>query len=116
MLRDIKELYYVKVDTAVSYKYIYYTKGYAPKEASPVLYHTGKTIKVNQPDGSIKVAYMYGEKTWSYDAEEVERYREEQAVLRAKKIARNKMLKDIMSHYEAMSDDELRACLEDLNR
>ena len=116
MLRDITELYRVTVDTAVSYKYIYYTKECAPKEARPVLYHTGKTIKVNQPDGSIKVAYMYGEKAWSYDVEEVERYREEQAVIRAQKLARNKMLKDIMAHYEAMSDDELRACLEDLDR
>ena len=53
---------------------------------------------------------------WSYDVEEVERYREEQAVIRAQKLARNKMLKDIMAHYEAMSDDELRACLEDLDR
>lgn len=116
MLRDITELYYVKVKTTVSYKYVYYTKECAPKEAKPVLYHTGKTMKVNQPDGGIKVAYMYGEKAWSYDIEEVERYREEQAVIRAQKLARNKMLKDIMAHYEAMSDDELRACLEDLDR
>ena len=116
MLRDITELYYVTVNTAVSYRYMYYTKECAPKGASQVLSHMGRTIKVHQPDGSVRVAYMYGEKTWSYDEEEVIKHREEQAIIRAQKIARNKMLKDIMAHFETMSDDELKAYLTSLNR
>ena len=49
----------------------------------------GKTINVIQADGSKKIAYMYGEKTWSYDEEEINRHRE--ACQKAREETRRRM-------------------------
>ena len=53
----------------------------------------GKTIKVIQADGSKKIAYMYGEKTWSYDEEEINRHREACQKVR-EEARRRKLLTD----------------------
>ena len=104
-MRDIKELYYTKNTNGT---YNYYEKENAPKDAHKVLYKTGKTIKIIQKDGSVKVGYMYGEKQWSYSEEEVINHKQEQAELRVKNAKRNAMLKSIMEYYKTLSDEELQ--------
>lgn len=90
-----------------THRHTYYTKECAPSNARPLLYHVGKTIKVQQADGSVQTAYMYGEKSYSYSAVEVAEYREAQAIKRAKDTERKAMLATIMAHYEAMDTETL---------
>lgn len=83
-------------------------------KTTPCYYKTTKTIKVVQVDGSVKVAYMYGEHTFSYSEEERDAYREEQKALRETKKERKAMLDAIMAHYNSMSDEELKKVLDTL--
>lgn len=107
-MRSIRDLYYTKNENGT---YNLYEKENAPKNAKEVIYRTGKTIKIIQKDGTIKIGYLYGEKQWSYDEEEVKRHKEEQAKLREKSITRNKMLKEIMEYYKTLTDEELKEFL-----
>ena len=105
MIRNIREIHKVKKDNGL---YDYYEASCAPKGAMPCAWHTAKTInKVIQADGTTRIAYMYGEKTWSYDKEEIEQYRAEQSKIKAELLRRNKMLKAITAHYETMTTEEL---------
>ena len=107
-MNSIREIYYVKVNTAVAYRYEYYTKECAPVGARPLTSHTGKTInKVQQADGTYRTAYMYGEKAWSYSLAEIEEYRAEQNAKRAESAKRNALLKTISQHYESMTIEQL---------
>jgi hypothetical protein len=112
-MRAITDLYYTINDNGT---YNYYEKANAPKGARMTSYRTAKTVKVIQADGSIKVGYMYGEKQWSYDAVEVEQYRAEQKKAREQKAKRNKMLAEIMKHFDAMSDEELKKVLQAIDK
>ena len=107
-MKRIREIYYVKVNTAVDYRYEYYTKECAPAGARPLTSHTGRTInKVQQADGTYRTAYMYGEKSWSYSLAEVEQYRAEQNAKRAESAKRNTLLKAISQHYENITTEQL---------
>ena len=90
-----------------THRHTYYTKDCAPTGARPLLYHVGKTIKVHQPDGTVATAYMYGEKAYSYSAQEVAEYREAQKTKREHEAQRKAMLTTIMAHYEAMDNEAL---------
>lgn len=90
-----------------THRHTYYAKECAPTGARPLLYHVGKTIKVHQPDGTVATAYMYGEKAYSYSAQEVTEYREVQKAKREHEAQRKAMLATIMAHYEAMDTETL---------
>ena len=104
-MRSIRELYYTRNEKG---HYNFYEKENAPLDAKRGISIQSKTIKIIQSDGLIKVGYMYGEKQWSYDEEEVKKHKEEQAKLRAESAARNKMLKEIMEYYKTLTDEELK--------
>lgn len=112
-MRTIRDLYYTKNNNGT---YNYYEKENAPRDAKVVLYRQGKTIKIIQKDGSIKIGYLYGEKQWSYDEEEIRQHREEQAKLRTANANRNAMLKEIMDYYKTLSDEELKNFLNKLDK
>ena len=106
MMMDITTIYYVK--NKDTHRYTYYTKDCAPASARHLSYHTGKTVKVHQPDGTVATAYMYGEKTYSYNAQEVAEYREVQKAKREHEARRKAMLTAIMARYE-VTDTEMLA-------
>lgn len=112
-MRTIRDLYYTKNNNGT---YNYYEKENAPRDAKVVLYRQGKTIKIIQKDSSIKIGYLYGEKQWSYDEEEIRQHREEQAKLRTANANRNAMLKEIMDYYKTLSDEELKNFLNKLDK
>ncbi len=112
-MRAITDLCYTRNDNGT---YNYYERTYAPKGAQLAWFRAAKTVKVIQADGSVRVGYMYGEKQWSYDATEVEQYRAEQKKAREQKANRNKMLAEIMKHFDAMSDEELKEVLQTINK
>lgn len=90
-----------------THRHSYYTKECAPANACPLRYYVGKTIKVQQADGTVATAYMYGEKSYSYSAVEVAEYREAQKTKREHEAQRKAMLTTIMAHYEAMDSETL---------
>lgn len=104
-MKHITTIYVVRNND--THRHTYYTKDCAPTGARPLLYHVGKTIKVHQADGSVQVAYMYGEKAYSYSAQEVAEYREAQKTKREHEAQRKAMLNAIMAHYEAMDGEAL---------
>ena len=104
-MKHISTIYVVRNNE--THRHTYYTKECAPAEARPMLYHTSKTINVHQEDGTVRTAYMYGEKSYSYDATEVAQYKEAQAAKRQREAERKAMLATIMTHYEAMDTEAL---------
>ena len=114
-MKDITTIYYTVARPKKAPMYTYYTKECAPKGAKRLLSYGGKTIKVNQPDGSIKIGYMYGEKTYSYNLEEVERYRAERKAEREKMAERRYLLDKIYEEYEKMETEELKKIVEKIS-
>ena len=112
MMMDITTIYYVK--NKDTHRYTYYTKDCAPASARHLSYHTGKTVKVHQPDGTVATAYMYGEKTYSYNAQEVVEYREAQKAKKEHEAQRKAMLATLMARYEAMDAETLAAAVAQL--
>lgn len=110
MMQNIGTIYYVK--NKENNKYTYYSQDCAPTGARPVPYYTSKTIKVQQADGSVKIGYMYGEKTYSYDESEVEEYRQEQRIKKEADAKRRKLLAAIMSHYDSLDTETLEKIVE----
>lgn len=104
-MKHISTIYVVR--NYETHRHTYYTKECAPTGAVTLGYHTGKTINVHQEDGTVRTAYMYGEKSYSYDATEVAQYREAQATKRQREAERKAMLATIMAHYEAMDTEAL---------
>lgn len=112
MMMHITTIYFMK--NKDTHRYTYYTKDCAPTGARRLPYHTGKTIKVHQPDGTVATAYMYGEKTYSYSAQEVVEYREAQKAKREREAQRKAMLATLMARYEAMDAETLAAAVAQL--
>lgn len=108
-MENIRTIYVVRNNE--THRHTYYTKECAPINAKPLLYSQSKTLKVHQLDGSVQIAYVYGEKTYTYSSVELEQYREEQRVLRESSRERKAMLGAIMAQYECMTNDELKAVL-----
>jgi hypothetical protein len=57
---------------------------------------------------------MYGEKAYSYSAQEVAEYREAQKTKREHEAQRKAMLATIMAHYEAMDTEALAVAVAQL--
>ena len=66
----------------------------------------GDSKTIQDVDGK-RTVYLYGEKTWFDTREERDAYRVERNREKEESAKRNKMLKEIMKHYEAMTTEEL---------
>lgn len=89
-------------------------KQFATSDITPLQFYVGNTINVHQADGSIKVAYMYGEKTYSYSQQERDEYRKSMNEMRAKSKERKELLTKILNYYNEMSIEQLRGVVESL--
>lgn len=115
MIHNVNELYKVKRATAVAFVYDYYSADCAPKGAKRVSCHSGKTMRVHQADGSVRIAYFYGEKTWSYDQEELEAYRAQCNAEYEELKRRNRALKALNEYLQTLSTEELEEKIAVLN-
>lgn len=98
-MKPLKELFYKEEE----YKYYeYYVKGSWHRTS-----RTGETVKIWHIDGTFSVAYMCGEKYYTYDLTEKEEW---QAENRAR-IARKKERAALMKIINEMSTEELKALL-----
>ena len=102
---DIRTIYTVRNNE--THRHTYYSQDCAPIGARPLLYYTGKIIRVQQADGSIKIAYLYGEKTYTYSVVELEEYRAEQRAKKEEEQRRKRALNAIMEQYNALTTEEL---------
>ena len=87
---------------------------FTTSEVKPLGFYVGDTINVHQADGTIKVAYMYGEKTYSYSKQERDDYRVKMNEIRAKTRERKELLTKILNYYNEMSIEQLRGVVESL--
>lgn len=78
--------------------------------AFPAIYITNKKPAIHDVDG-IRVAYMYGEKTWFDTAEELNAHREVENEKRAIEIERNKIIKEINEILKEKSLEQLEMIL-----
>jgi len=91
---------YIEMNKLVEYKRVSYLVN---KDEIP--YHT-----IN----GLKIAYMYGEKTWFDTKEERDTYREKQAKARAELVAKNKVIKAINEKLKEMNEAELLELLKNI--
>ena len=116
MLRKVSELYKIKGKKG---NYEYGAVAHLPQEnIRPVMFIVGKTATVHCADGNIKTAYLFGEKTWSYDEQEIIARREEYAKEKEEKKVRrlaldtinlylmNKTTKDLQRIAKAIKEME----------
>jgi hypothetical protein len=96
MLRSVRDLYKIKGEKGI---YEYGAVAHLPQEnIRPVMFIVSKTATVHCADGSTKTAYLFGEKTWSYDEQEIISRREEYAKEKEEKKAR-KLALDTINLY-----------------
>ena len=112
MKHHISELYHINCQGYYTLAYIEaqgltVCKGH--NDPSPVYYaiHAmGDSKTIQDVDGK-RTVYLYGEKTWFDTREERDAYRVERNKEREENLKRNKILKEIMKRYEAMTTEEL---------
>ena len=109
MKHSINELYKTGRNTFCTHDYIEMKK---LEEYKKVMFLVNRNEIEVHTVGGIKVAYMYGEKTWFDTKEERDIYREEQAKARAELVAKNKVIKAINEKLKEMSEEELVKLLE----
>lgn len=80
-------------------------------------YHTNnnKPLRVLDVNDTIKLVYLFGEKTYFDSQEELDAYREEYKREQTLSIERNKVKKEILAKLDNMSTSELIKILEGLN-
>lgn len=112
MKHHINELYHINNAGYYTLAYIEaqgltVRKGHRdPSPVYYVLHAMGDSKTIQDVDGK-RTIYLYGEKTWFDTREERDAYRVERNKEREESLKRNKMLKEIMKHYEAMTTEEL---------
>ena len=75
-----------------------------------------KTISIVQADGSIKTAYVYGEKTWSYDKKAIEKHKANAEQQRIEARMRNILMNKIKSVCNKMELADLELFVNDICR
>ena len=115
MLHNIKELYNIKGQTGLyEFDVIKHLPHTAVHRACAM--PRGKEIKVYQVDGSYKTAYLYGEKTWSYNKEEIENHRKASQEQKEKARLRKELTNKILNRCAEMSIEELTKFIEGIDR
>lgn len=119
MLHTHKELYKISGEKYYTWDYII---AHGIKRSKPGYHEIGKytpcyairansgEINIHTANGQIK-GYVFGEKTWFDTREERDAYRAQQTAARENMIAKNKLLKQIMAHYETLTIEELQEVL-----
>ena len=99
-MKSVRELYKLKGTNGL---FAYQVEG-----SKPCLYHIANTAKVRQEDGTIQVAYFYGEKVWSYSEEERDEYRKNQQMKKELTKQSRAIIKNITEWLETLDLDELQ--------
>lgn len=76
----------------------------------------GKEMKVYQADGSYKIAYLYGEKTWSYNKTEIDNHQKASQEQREKARARKILTDKVLAVCAEMSIEELEKFIEKIEK
>lgn len=115
MLHHINELYQIKGQKGIyEFEAVKNLPWTSVHKASAM--PRGSEIKVYQADGSYKIAYLYGEKTWSYNKEEIDNHRKASQEQKERARARKILTDKVLAVCAEMSIEELEKIIEKIEK